>query len=72
MGSSKKMHIWFFNFTEKPSIDLTHLKDIRIRAGQEIKVALPIKGWPTPTAIWENGGEEIKKNGRNNMEVLID
>lgn len=55
--------------TEKPSIDMSKLNDITVRAGQDLKIVVPIKGWPTPTASWELNGEPIIKGGRVNMEV---
>jgi len=57
--------------TEKPSIDLSRIKDITVRAGENIKIALPIKGWPVPTASWQVGDKDIYKDDRNNIEVCI-
>ena len=54
---------------EKPSIDLSKLKNITVRAGQEIKVPVPIKGWPVPTAVWEQNGKPLDKGGRVKIEV---
>lgn len=58
-----------FNVAEKPSIDLSKIKDITVKAGQEIKIALPIKGWPVPTATWQNGDKDIVKDDRTKIEV---
>ena len=55
--------------TEKPSIDLSKVKDITVKAGQEIKIAIPIKGWPVPTATWLLGTDVIEKDGRAKIEV---
>ena len=60
-----------FDFLEKPSIDLSNIKDITVRAGQEIKIAIPIKGWPVPTTTWEHGDDAVEKGGRNRIEVII-
>ncbi|ESO03551.1 hypothetical protein HELRODRAFT_191869 [Helobdella robusta] len=57
---------------EKPSIDLSQMKDINVKAGQEIKIVVPIKGWPLPTATWELNGAPIEKGGRVHMEVQED
>ena len=40
-----------------------------MRAGENIKIALPIKGWPVPTASWQHGDKDIYKDDRNNIEV---
>ena len=58
-------------FTEKPTIDLSHIKEINVRAGQDIKIVVPIKGWPVPTASWDNGGNPIENGGRNKIEVRL-
>ncbi len=54
-----------FYLTEKPSLDLRGLKDITVKAGQEIKFAVPIKGYPPPVASWEQNGTPLEKGGRN-------
>ena len=58
-----------FYFAEKPSIDVSRVKDITVRAGENIKIALPIKGWPVPTAGWQHGDKDLYKDDRNNIEV---
>ena len=66
----KRLNSSFFTVTtEKPSIDLSRVKDITVRAGENIKIALPIKGWPVPTASWKRGDDDIYKDDRNNIEV---
>jgi len=45
------------------------VKDITVRAGENIKRALPIKGWPVPTAVWQHGDKDLYKDDRNNIEV---
>jgi len=55
--------------TEKPSIDLSRIKDLTVNAGQEIKILLPLKGWPIPNAVWEINGKEITPGGRVKIEV---
>jgi len=59
------------SIAEKPTIDLSRLKDITVRAGENIKIALPIKGWPVPTASWQHGDKDLYKDDRNNIEVRI-
>ena len=58
-------------FAEKPSIDLSRVKDITVRAGENIKIALPLKGWPVPSASWQRGDQDIYKDDRNNIEVSV-
>jgi len=48
---------------------LSKVKDITVRAGENIKIALPLKGWPVPTASWQHGDKDIYKDDRNNIEV---
>jgi len=50
---------------------LSKVKDITVRAGENIKIALPLKGWPVPTASWQHGDKDIYKDDRNNIEVYI-
>jgi len=56
-------------FTEKPSIDLSGIKDITVKAGETIKIALPLKGWPIPTANWTLGDKDVIKDDRTKIEV---
>ena len=52
-------------------MDLSAMKDITVRAGQDIKVAVPIKGHPPPIASWDVNGSDIIKGDRNKIEVII-
>ena len=54
---------------EKPSIDLNKVKDITVRAGEDIKIALPLKGWPVPTASWQHADRDLYEDDRNNIAV---
>ena len=53
---------------EKPSIDLSKIKDITIIAGQDLKMAIPITGHPTPTVSWEQNGSPVDKT-RSKLDV---
>lgn len=55
--------------SEKPSIDLSKIKDITVKAGQEIRIPVPIKGWPIPKTVWENNGKPLDPGGRVRIEV---
>ena len=66
------LHFWkllIFLIAEKPSIDVSKIKDITVKAGQDIKIALPLKGWPVPTANWKNGDNDLVKDDRTKIEV---
>jgi hypothetical protein len=67
MARDRQSHI--FDIAEKPSIDLSKIKDITVHAGQDIKIALPLKGWPVPTAAWKVGDKDITKDDRTKIEV---
>lgn len=56
-------------FLEKPSIDFSQVKDVIVRAGQDIKIAVPIKGWPVPTTTWEQGDLRLSKDNRTKIEA---
>ena len=66
-----QLYCWF-HFSEKPSIDASGIKDITVRAGEVIKISIPIKGWPLPTTSWELGDTPIIKDGRTQMETKDD
>ena len=40
-----------------------------MKAGQELKIPIPLKGWPVPTAVWELNGKEVEKGPRVKIEV---
>lgn len=47
---------------EAPKFDLTGLfgsKDIRVKAGEPLKISLGCQGSPTPTVTWANDGNPI-------------
>ena len=47
---------------EAPKFDLSSLfgaKDIRVKAGEPLKVTLGLQGSPTPTVVWSNNGKPI-------------
>lgn len=62
----------YIYFAEKPTIDVRGIKDITVRAGQPIKISIPIKGWPVPTTNWELGDTPLEKGGRTQMETKED
>lgn len=44
---------------EKPTIDLSHIKPITVKAGNDLKIAVPITGHPPPTVSWEKDGKPV-------------
>lgn len=47
---------------EAPKFDLTTLlgaKDIRVKAGEPLKITLGCQGSPVPTVAWSNNGKPI-------------
>lgn len=47
-----------------PSLDMSALKDIKVKAGQSIHFKVPISGEPTPTAIWTVNGKPLPTDSR--------
>ncbi|XP_076471204.1 twitchin-like [Babylonia areolata] len=47
---------------ERPKLDLSRVKDITVKAGQDFKIAIPFKGTPKPTAKWELNGNDLDKS----------
>ena len=62
------MH-YISNPTEKPTLDLTGLKKITVKAGQPLKIAVPVKGHPPPVASWEKDGKDIESGPKTNLSV---
>lgn len=54
---------------EKPEIDKNAPKEITVRAGQEIKIALPINGHPPPKATWDKDGKPLDEDARTDIKV---
>jgi len=47
--------------TAPPKVDLSALggREIRVRAGDPLKIDVPISGAPTPTVAWQKDGKEL-------------
>lgn len=47
--------------TEAPKVDLSALdgREIRVRAGERLKIDVPISGAPTPTVAWKKDGKDL-------------
>ena len=52
------------NFTEAPKVDMASLfgaKEVKVRAGEPLKLALGISGSPTPTVEWSKNGKPVTR-----------
>lgn len=56
-------------FAEKPTIDLSGIKDITVKAGQDFEIKIPFTGVPKPTATWARDSEPVKENSHITMKV---
>ena len=59
-------------FSGKPTLDMSGVKDITVRAGQDIRINVPYKGVPQPTAKWSNGEIIIEESSRTTLKVRYD
>ena len=52
--------------TAPPKVDLSALggREIRVRAGDPLKIDVPISGAPTPTVAWQKDGKELENSPR--------
>ncbi|KAK3103159.1 hypothetical protein FSP39_016894 [Pinctada imbricata] len=56
----------------KPVLNMSGVKDVTVKAGQNFQISIPYTGFPKPTATWINGDEEIKDSPRVALKVLDD
>jgi len=47
-------------------VDLSALggREIRVRAGDPLKIDVPISGAPTPTVAWQKDGKDLEESPR--------
>ncbi|GAU87381.1 hypothetical protein RvY_00244-2 [Ramazzottius varieornatus] len=55
-----------------PTLDMSALKDIKVKAGQPIRFRVPISGEPTPTSTWTVDGKPVKGDDRVEEEKKED
>ena len=48
---------------------MSGVKDITVRAGQEIKIVVPYKGVPQPTAKWYIEDDDLPDSPRTTVKV---
>ncbi len=65
-------HNLAFCFAEAPKLDLSTLagRAIKVRAGEPIKIDIPIIGSPTPTVTWSKDGKDVP-NGPKVRETCM-
>ena len=39
-------------------------REIRVRAGEPLKIDVPIEGAPTPTVNWKKNGKDLNESNR--------
>ena len=64
--------ILFLTVAEAPKVDLSSLggREIRLRAGEPLKIDVPISGSPTPTISWQKDGKNLAESPRVCLNVL--
>ena len=55
--------------SEKPKLDMSGIKDLNVKAGQEFTIKIPYSGTPKPTAKWELDGDDVADPPRITMTV---
>ena len=53
-------------------MNLSNVKDINVKAGQNFQIQVPYTGFPKPTAVWMNGTKEIEDDLRVHLKVAED
>ena len=62
------------NFSEKPTFEITHVKDIVVKSGQNYEIHIPFKAHPFPNTEWTIDDNEIKPDPDRiqiQVEILI-
>ena len=62
---------YHYNQNEKYQFSITQLnlnasgtREIRVRAGEPLKIDVPIDGAPTPAVTWKKNGKEVPESSR--------
>ncbi|XP_065941807.1 twitchin isoform X18 [Magallana gigas] len=56
----------------RPNLNMSNVKDINVKAGQNFQIQVPFSGFPKPTAVWMNGIKEIEDDTRVYLKVAED
>ncbi|XP_074598807.1 projectin protein bent isoform X2 [Brevipalpus obovatus] len=57
---------------DRPRIDVSGVKDIVVKAGQEFSINIPYVGYPKPTAHWSNEDKPIDEDDKRFMSKVGD
>lgn len=64
-----KMICLCYEISEKPKMDLSGVKDITVKAGQQFQIKIPFTAHPKPTATWTCGDREIEESSTTQHKV---
>ena len=56
----------------KPHIDITGIRDIIVRAGQDFSIHVPFTGFPLPVATWTRDDMPIEDDSRVHRQLSDD
>lgn len=56
-------------FAEKPSLDVTWIKDIVVKVSQDFTFLGLMKGCPVPTVTWFHNDSKVESEGRIQIKV---
>ncbi|XP_041366543.1 twitchin-like isoform X3 [Gigantopelta aegis] len=54
---------------EKPKLDMSRVKDITVKAGQEFQIVVPFTATPKPKATWNLGDNTVDDSPRTTVKV---
>ncbi|XP_071104533.1 twitchin-like isoform X3 [Haliotis cracherodii] len=55
---------------EKPKMDMTGVRDITVKAGQEFQIKIPFVATPKPKSTWKLGDDEVEESARTTFKIL--
>lgn len=61
-------HKFYYLFAVPPRIDRSNLKDITLKAGQNLKLDVKISGEPPPTKTWYHGKARLDSADNLNID----
>nr|KAG5709145.1 hypothetical protein BaRGS_028601 [Batillaria attramentaria] len=61
-----------YQFRRSQRLDLSKVKDITVKAGQEFQIQIPFTGTPKPTAKWDLNGSDVEHTPRVSSKLTDD